>query len=146
MNRPGPGELLFGFVRHWSRRSATGNDSVAEQGRLILVTEAVSSLAGRGEPTTVNAISGEIAIDQSGASRLVKSAVDAGYLSLKAGPSDRRRREVVVTPRGRASLRQAHAWQERVFDDLTAGWSDQRRDDFQAAMAELIARSHVVNG
>lgn len=145
MSAPGPGQLLFGFVRHWSRRSAAGDASIAEQGRLILVTEAVSALAGRAEPPTVNAIAGEIAIDQSGASRLVKSAVDAGYLTLNTNPSDGRRREVAVTPHGRAALRQAHAWQEQVFDELTAGWSDQRRDDFQAAMADLIARSHLID-
>lgn len=146
MSAPGPGQLLFGFVRHWSRRSAAGDASIAEQGRLILATEAVSALAGRGEPATVNAVAGEIAIDQSGASRLVKNAVDAGYLTLTANPPDGRRREVVVTPQGRAALQQAHAWQERVFDELTAGWSDRRRDDFQAAMADLIAQSYVING
>lgn len=68
----------------------------------------------------MNAVAGEIAIDQSGASRLVKNVVDAGYLTLSANPSDGRRREVAVTPHGRAALWQAHAWQEQVFDELTA--------------------------
>src|SRR3954462_193026 len=146
MSAAGPGQLLFGFVRHWSRRSTAGDSSVAEQGRLVLVTEAVAALAGRAEPTTVNAVAEEIGIDQSGASRLIKNAGGAGYLRMTAAPSDGRRREAAVTPVGHTALRQAHAWQERMFDELTAGWSRQRRDDFQAAMADLVARSYVIGG
>ncbi len=144
MTEPGPGQLLFGFVRHWSRRSAAGDASIAEQGRLIVATEAVAALTGREVPATVNAVAAEIAIDQSGASRMVKNAVDAGYLTMVADPTDGRRREVVVTPLGHAALRRAHAWQEQVFEELTEGWSDRRREDFQSAMAALIARSYAI--
>ncbi|WP_433677314.1 MarR family winged helix-turn-helix transcriptional regulator [Microbacterium gorillae] len=144
MNALGPGRLLFGFVRYWSRRSATGNTATAQNGRLILVTEAISTLAERQVPATVNAVAAEIAIDQSGASRLIASAIDAGYVTLTSTPSDRRRREVAVTPQGRAALQEAHAWQERIFDELTAGWSTRRREDFQNAMADLIARSQAI--
>lgn len=146
MTALGPGQLLFGFVRHWSRRSTAGDASIAEQGRLVLATEAVAALVGREEPATVNAVADEIGIDQSGASRLIKSAVDAGYLRMAAAPSDGRRREGAVTPIGHAALRQAHVWQEQMFDELTAGWSRQRRDDFRSAMAELIARSYAIGG
>lgn len=41
-------------------------------------------------------------------------------------------------------LDQAHAWQERVFDELTAGWSRKRRSDFRRAMADPIARSYTI--
>ncbi len=146
MSTPGPGQILFGFVRHWSRRSTAGDGSVAERGRLVLATEAVAALVGREEPATVNAVADEIGIDQSGASRLIKSAVDAGYLTMRTAPSDGRRREAAVTPIGRNALRHAHEWQERMFDELTAGWSQQRRDDFQRAMGDLIARSSAIGG
>lgn len=144
MSTAGPGQLLFGFVRHWSRRAITGDAAVAEQGRLVLVTEAVAALVGREESAPVNAVADEIGIDQSGASRLIKSAVDAGYLTMTMAPSDGRRREVSVTSAGRTALRRAHAWQEEIFAELTAGWSQERRDDFQSAMADLIARSYAV--
>ena|SRR5215217_2235954 len=146
MSAPGPGQLLFGFVRHWSRRSTAGNASVAEQGRLVVVTEAVAALVGRAEPATVNAVADEIGIDQSGASRLIKSAVDAGYVAMTTAPWDGRRREAAVTSIGHTALRQAHAWQERMFDELTEGWSQQRRNDFQRALADLIARSYAIGG
>ncbi|MEW5808511.1 MAG: MarR family winged helix-turn-helix transcriptional regulator [Actinomycetota bacterium] len=146
MSSPGPGQLLFGFVRHWSRRSTASDGSIAEQGRLVLATEAVAALVHRKQAATVNAVAQEIGIDQSGASRMIKNAVDAGYLTMTPTPADGRSRDVAVTASGHAVLREANAWQERMFDKLTAGWSDRRRNDFQAAIADLIARSHEING
>ena len=136
----GPGQLLFGFVRHWSCRSTAGDASATEQGRLALVTEAIAALANRDEPATVNAVADEIGIDQSGASRLIKNAATVGYLTMQAAPSDGRRREATVTSSGRAVLKAAHVWQERIFAELTDGWIPQRREEFQRAMADLIAQ------
>ncbi|MGW4831820.1 MarR family winged helix-turn-helix transcriptional regulator [Amycolatopsis japonica] len=141
MSAPGPGQALFAFVRHWSRRTA----AVADQGRLVLVCEAAHSLAERGAETTVNAIAVEIGLDQSGASRLVKAAIEAGQLTVEASRSDGRRREVSLTAAGRAMLDQAHCWQEQVFDQLTDGWSEKRRSEFQRAMSDLIDRSHLLH-
>ncbi|GLY16866.1 MarR family winged helix-turn-helix transcriptional regulator [Kineosporia rhizophila] len=143
MTGPGPGQTLFGFVRHWSRRSAQA-ESVAEQGRLVLVSEAVHSLAERGQPATVNAVAYEIGIDQSGASRLVRNAESAGYLRLSPAAGDGRRREASLTAAGLSLLDQAHHWQEEIFAQLTAGWSEQKRNDFQQAMTELVKRSHTL--
>ncbi|GAA2096288.1 MarR family winged helix-turn-helix transcriptional regulator [Streptomyces albiaxialis] len=143
---PGPGEALFAFVRHWSRKSSGGDPSVAEQGRLVLVTEAVHALERRGAAATVNGVADEIGIDQSGASRLVKGATEAGYLTLRPSETDGRRRHATVTPSGHALLEHAHAWQERVFDRLTEGWSERRRRDFREAMTELMDRSYGLEG
>lgn len=140
MNAAGPGQLLFSFVRHWSRRAATSG--AAERGRLLLATEAVGALTARGAPTTVNAVSAELALDQSGASRMIKDAVEAGYLTMSRAAVDGRRREASVTPAGTVALERAHAWQEEVFAELTVGWSKQRRSDFERAMTDLIARSY----
>jgi MarR family transcriptional regulator, organic hydroperoxide resistance regulator len=138
---PGPGQVLFAFVRHWSRRSPAGDHRFAEQGRLVLATEAVHFLTQRGIAATVNAVADEIGIDQSGASRLIKCAAEAGYLSMQTSGTDGRRRQATVTPSGRSMLKQAYAWQERVFDQLAAGWSAQQRHDFQQAMTDLVDRS-----
>jgi DNA-binding MarR family transcriptional regulator len=141
----GPGQVLFAFVRHWSRRSPAGDEAAAEQGRHVLVAEAVGSLAGRGITASVNAVAHEIGIDQSGASRLIKSATEAGYLSMGSSQADGRRREASLTAAGRTMLKQARRWQEQVFDELASGWSDRRRRDFQRAMEDLIDRSYALN-
>lgn len=144
VSKAGSGELLFGFVRYWARRSATGNGATPEQGRLLLVVEAVASLSERGQSATVSAVASEIGIDHSGASRLVKSAVDAGYLAMTTSTSDRRRRELNLISGGDVLLREAHAKHEQVFDELTVGWSRLRREEFHAALTDLVRRSHLM--
>lgn len=76
---------------------------------------------------------------------MVKSAVDAGYLEMTKGSTDGRSREASMTSKGVAALESAHAWQEQVFADLTAGWSQSRCDDFHSAMADLITRSYAID-
>ncbi|WP_199516250.1 MarR family winged helix-turn-helix transcriptional regulator [Nucisporomicrobium flavum] len=112
---------------------------------MVLVCEAVQALSRRGIPATVNAIAHEIGIDQSGASRLIKSATSAGNLAMAEAPADGRRREASLTPAGRSMLDQAHRWQEDVFAQLTEGWSDTRRHDFQQAMTDLMDRSYAID-
>lgn len=145
MSDPGPGQVLFAFVRHWWRRTSAADHKVAEQGRVVLVTEAVHSLTQRGIVATVNAVAHEIGIDQSGASRLVRSATKAGYLTMQASETDGRLRQATVTSSGHTMLEQAYDWQEQVFDRLTEGWSEQQRRDFRQAMTDLIDRSYVLD-
>ena len=144
MTDQGPGQVLFHFVRHWARRLVAA-DAGGEQGRLVLVCEAVHALSQRGTPATVNAIAHEIGIDQSGASRLIKSATAAGYLAMAASPADGRQREASLTSAGRSTLDQAHRWQEDIFAQLTTGWSDTKRRDFQQAMTDLMDRSYAMD-
>ncbi|THJ02293.1 winged helix-turn-helix transcriptional regulator [Nocardioides sp.] len=144
MTSRGPGQVLFHFVRHWARRPVTA-DAGGDQGRLVLVCEAVHAVSQRGTSATVNAIAHEIGIDQSGASRLITSATAAGYLVMAASATDGRRREASLTAAGRSMLDQAHRWQEEIFVQLTAGWSDKKRRDFQQAITDLMDRSYVMD-
>lgn len=118
-------------------------DTTGDQGRLVLVCEAVHALSLRATPATVNAIAQEVGIDQSGASRLVTSATAAGCLVMASPAHDGRRREASLTSVGRSMLDQAHRWQEEVFAELTSGWSDKKRRDFHQAMTDLVERSHA---
>ncbi|MEV4890974.1 MarR family winged helix-turn-helix transcriptional regulator [Nonomuraea sp. NPDC055795] len=136
MSGPGPGQALFHFVRHWSRRWNAG----AERGRDVMVAEAVHALDGRPE-ITVNEVAAELGLDQSGASRLVAQAAGRGYLAVTASAADGRRRTVELTGNGRELLRDAHAWQEAVFARLTGDWTPEERADFHRAMLRLMSRS-----
>lgn len=121
--RATPGGALFRVVRYWSRRWTGAGQSVnAERGRDVMVTEAVATLQG-GAGATVNQVADELGIDQSGASRFLTQAVERGYLSKVAPPTDARQRRLVVTSKGAKMLESAHHWQESVFAELTADWS-----------------------
>ena len=119
----GGGPALFRVVRFWSRRWAgqAAADVTGEQRRLqdIQVLEAVDAA---GVEVTVADVAHQLGIDRSGASRFVGDAVDHGYLRRDSAARDARRAVLSVTPAGRDLLDGAHAWQERTFDELTAGW------------------------
>lgn len=133
----GPGQMLFRFVRYWSRRWTGAGAAVNPgRGRDVMVTEAALARAA-GEPATINDIAMELGIDQSGASRMVSQAMAGGFLEKGTGP-DRRQRYVRVTPEGLRLLEQAHAWQEAVFAELTAEWTPAEVADFSRLMRRLI--------
>ncbi len=133
-----PGRALFRVVRYWSRRwTGAGHAVDAERGRDVMVTEAVAALQG-GRGATVNQIADELGIDQSGASRFVTQAVERGYLSKVASPSDARQRLLLVTPEGSRMLESAHRWQEAVFADLTSDWSPDDVRRFQDYLQRFL--------
>jgi DNA-binding MarR family transcriptional regulator len=137
----GPGQALFQFVRHWSRRwHEAEHQSRARHGRDVLVAEAVHALRDR-DRVTVNDVAAELGIDQSGASRMISEAVARGILAVEPAPHDARSRIVRITAEGNALLDAAHRWQERVFDTLTAEWTERERIEFHRAMTRLLAAS-----
>lgn len=134
----GPGQSLFRLVRFWSRRwTGAGQAVELEHVRDVMVTEAVASLSQR-DAATVNAVANELGIDQSGASRFIAQAVQRGYLQKAAAQQDARERVLHVTPAGEELLRAAHAWQETVFADLTAGWPEQDVQQLQGYLERLL--------
>ncbi|MEV0591354.1 MarR family winged helix-turn-helix transcriptional regulator [Nonomuraea cavernae] len=141
-NEAEAGQALFQFVRHWSRRWNT-DGRLAERGRDVQVAEAVYAL--RAQPqVTVNDLASELAIDQSGASRMVAHAAEQGYLVTHPAPADARRRAVSLTDAGFALLEAAHSWQESIFVTLTSGWTDAERAEFHRAMLRLVGRSSAL--
>ncbi len=106
--------------------------------------EVARSLAPHGPPS-VNEIAAELGLDQSGASRMIKEAVEAGYLELGRSASDARRRVITVTDAGAALLVDAHRWQEQVVGELTDGWTVRQRADLHRAMLRLLDRSRELN-
>lgn len=134
----GPGQALFRLVRYWSRRwTGAGHTVELEQARDVMVTEAVAWLS-QYQGATVNAVAHELGIDQSGASRFIAQAVGRGYLRKAAAQGDARQRTLYVTPAGEELLDAAHAWQEAVFTDLTAGWPEQDVNQLRAYLERLL--------
>ena len=138
----GPGQTLFRLVRFWSRRwTGAGHTVELEHARDVMVAEAVASLSQR-DVATVNAVANELGIDQSGASRFIAQAVQRGYLQKGAALEDARQRSLHVTPAGEELLLAAHVWQESVFADLTADWTEQDVRQFQTYLERLLDAQH----
>lgn len=122
----GGGPALFRVVRFWSRRGPlrVAEDLTGEQRRLqdIQVLDAVHAAGRAGAEVSVADVAHQLGIDRSGASRFVADAVEHGYLDRGAGSADARRAVISLTPAGQELLAAAHAWQERMFTELTASW------------------------
>jgi DNA-binding MarR family transcriptional regulator len=123
----GAGVALFRLVRFWSRRwMTTPPDQVtAEMARVrdIMVLEAVDAAAAKALTVSVADVAHELGVDHSGASRMVSEASRHGYVVREAAADDARRATLTPTKDGLDVLAAAHAYQDDVFGQLTAGWS-----------------------
>lgn len=141
------GPALFRLVRYWSRRwSAQASHELTGEMRNvahILAVEAVRSAEGDAGGATVATVAHQLGVDHSGASRIVRDAVAAGYLVRAVSPEDRRRAALRLTGEGRALLAGARDWQRAAFADLTAAWSDADRARFAGYLRRLAGELGV---
>lgn len=134
------GPALFRLVRFWSRRwtnqalSTSTPDGDTRRVQHIQVVEAVA--AARYE-ATVTSVAEQLGLDHSGASRMVRDAVAAGYLHRGESTQDRRRVALRLTDDGRQLLTASHDWQRRCFEQLTATWDKTDRRRFAAYLQRL---------
>jgi DNA-binding MarR family transcriptional regulator len=70
----------------------------------------------------VAALAAAMSVDASTASRLVDTAVAAGYVSRQTSVRDRRRSVLRLTPEGSALLDEATAVRTALLAELTDGW------------------------
>lgn len=135
------GPALFRLVRFWSRRWITraAQELTGEMGHVqhILAVEAVHGTTDASEEATVGAVAHQLGLDHSGASRIVRDAVGAGYLTRTASERDRRRVCLRLTERGHELLAGSRRWQRRAFDELTEGWDDHDRRLFAGYLRRL---------
>ena len=131
------GPALFRLVRFWSRRWTTrASEQLTGELRHVQCILAVEAVHTAGDAATVNAVAHQIGLDHSGASRMVRDAVAAGFLERAASTRDRRRAALRLTASGDRLLVESHAWQQRAFEQLTAAWTTRDRDQ----LAEYLQR------
>ncbi len=137
---PEGGPALFRLVRFFARRWITQASMASEANvQHILVLEAVNA-SRDGEPT-INAVAHQLGLDHSGASRMVKQTVAAGYLIRAESEQDRRRTVIRITTAGHDLLDAAHQWQRQKFDELTQTWPDHDRRQFAAYLHRLAGET-----
>lgn len=135
------GPALFRLVRFWSRRWTTraSTELTGEMRHVnhILAVDAVDTIEAGSRDVTVNAVAHQLGIDHSGASRMVRDATAAGYLTRAASDHDRRRASLRMTDRGRELLDGSRRWQRHTFQQLTADWDDRDRGQFATYLLRL---------
>ncbi|WP_255638519.1 MarR family winged helix-turn-helix transcriptional regulator [Amycolatopsis sp. DSM 110486] len=137
------GPALFRLVRHWSRRWTlrTSTELTGEMRHVqhILAVEAVDTGSEHTDEVTVATVAHHLGLDHSGASRMVRDATAAGYLTRGTSGQDRRRASLQLTDTGRELLNASHQWQRRTFNDLTATWSATDRQRFAGYLIRLTS-------
>ncbi|WP_236567275.1 MarR family winged helix-turn-helix transcriptional regulator [Nocardia sp. CY41] len=103
----------------------------------IQVVEAVAAALRSDAEATVTDVAEQLGLDHSGASRMVRDAVAAGYLSRDASTHDRRRVVLQLTGSGQELLAASHDWQRQCFAQLTATWSEGDRHRFAVYLHRL---------
>jgi len=135
------GPALFRLVRFWSRRwTMRASEELTGQMRHIqhiLVAEAADTTSRRPAEATIGTVAHQLGLDHSGASRMVRDAVAAGYLTRVASERDRRRVCLQLTPSGHDLLTGSRQWQRRAFGELTITWDQQDRRQFAAYLQRL---------
>ncbi|WP_024802113.1 MarR family winged helix-turn-helix transcriptional regulator [Nocardia sp. BMG51109] len=137
------GPALFRLVRFWSRRWVNQTlvpgepDGDVRRVQYIQAVEAVSAAHRSGQEATVTTVATQLGLDHSGASRIVRDTVTAGYLARADSARDRRRVVLELAESGERLLAAAHDWQRRCFDELTADWDEPDRRQFAGYLRRL---------
>lgn len=107
------------------------------QVQYIQAVEAVAGVGRTAEEATVSTVANQLGLDHSGASRIVRDAVSAGYLARVDSAHDRRRVVLELTDSGERLLAASRDWQRRCFDELTAAWDERDRRRFAGYLRRL---------
>jgi DNA-binding MarR family transcriptional regulator len=87
---------------------------------------------------TVGMVGERLGIDPSRASRVVASALQAGYVERVASQADGRRVGLRLTDAGRVLADSAHHLRRRAFDEAMDGWTDGERRDFARLLTRFV--------
>lgn len=135
------GPALFRLVRFWSRRwiNRASEELTGEIRNVqhILAVEAAHTMRDDSEEATVGTVAHQLGLDHSGASRIVKEATAAGYLTRAASEHDRRRASLRLTENGNELLAGSRQWQRHAFEELTATWDERDREQLAVYLQRL---------
>jgi DNA-binding MarR family transcriptional regulator len=139
-------ERAFVGIRRGMSRRNLGARMVRELGggvelsHLGVVDAVEEGPDASGGPVTVGMVGERMGIDPSRASRVVTSALRAGYVERVASQADGRRVGLRLTDAGRALAESARAIRRRAFHEAMDGWSDADRRAFARLLTRFVGR------
>lgn len=103
-----------------------------------LVTMRALSVLYIEDGLTINEIAARTFTEQSTASRAVEAMVGQGLVERRIPATDQRRREIVLTPAGRAALLENWPAMQAHFDRIGRGITPEERDLCQSVLARML--------
>ncbi len=128
------GQLLFRLWRVSHTRTAEALDSVG----LTTALFALLNVLGTHEGANQQELGAAMGIDPSTMVSLIDQLEAAGLAKRRPRASDRRAREVVITPKGRRVLKQAQKLAKQVEDDVLRGLSGAERRQVLALLRRAL--------
>ena len=129
------GQLLFRLWRVSHTRTAEGLDSLG----LTTALFALLNVLGTREGAIQQELGAAMGIDPSTMVSLIDQLEAAGLAKRRPRPTDRRAREVVITPKGRQALKQARQLVLEVEDDVLSGLNDAERGQLLALLRRALS-------
>ena len=128
------GQLFFRLWRASHTRTAAALQSIGLTPALFAVLNYMRAHEG----AIQQQIGSAMRIDPSTMVSLVDQLERAGLAKRRPHPQDRRAREVLITPKGRRSLKRARALAEEVEDDVLQGLSPAERRQLVALLRKAF--------
>lgn len=91
-----------------------------------------------GGEVTVGTVAQRLGADPSRASRLVATAVRAGYVARVASQADGRRIRLELTPAGRELAEAGHRFRRSMFERLIRDWPESDREEFARLLTRFV--------
>jgi DNA-binding MarR family transcriptional regulator len=128
------GQLFFRLWRVSHMRTAEALDSLG----LTTAQFALLNVLGTHEGAIQQELGATMGIDPSTMVSLIDQLEAAGLAKRRPRPTDRRAREVVITPKGRRALEQARRLATQVEDDVFGGLSGAERRQVLALLRRAL--------
>ena len=128
------GQLLFRLWRVSHTRTAEALDSLG----LTTALFALLNVLGTHEGAIQQELGAAMGIDPSTMVALIDQLEAAGLAKRRPRPTDRRAREVVITPKGRRVLKRAQQLAMEVEDDVFRGLSGAERRQVVALLRRAL--------
>jgi len=114
------------------------NRMLQESGINLITLRALSILQIE-EGLTINEIAARAFTEQSSTSRAIDAMVSQGLVERRVPEQDHRRREVVLTDKGRERLLSAWPAMDRYFDIISQGITPAERDMCRSIILRMLA-------
>jgi DNA-binding MarR family transcriptional regulator len=90
----------------------------------------------------VSEVADDLGVTNAAASQMVERLVQLGLLERAENPSDRRAKQLTLTPKGRALIQKSLEARRRWMEELIAALTPERRKAIMAALLYLTEAAH----